>query len=277
MFSRADIIFKMSLHNRFSPKVFRLVFVSLPLCVLIFSSGCSPAGQNGRVRSDLTRVEVGLQDLRSLQAEHAAQISALEGQLRSVLAELERVQYAMPASGSQAPQQLDTGHSHQAAHRAEGRPSTDLTRFPTNVPPPIVPLGALEADERITSQLPPEPGRILRNALIRVREGAYREALPLLDQGYQMSFGMEWQTHFMFWRAVCFDGMGDNPRALGAYHDLVSQHPRHERTALALLRQASVFVRLGDTDTARLTLQKLVADFPQSQEAERARERLRTL
>jgi len=268
----------MLLHHRFSPKVFSLVYLTLPLCILIFLAGCSAGGQNGRVRSDLTRVEVGLQDLRSLQAEHAAQIAALEGQLRSVLAELERVQYAMPAGRTHAQQQAGIGQSdHREAHEGEGRSSGDLTRFPTNVPPPIVPLGALEADEKITTQLPPEPGRILRNALIRVREGAYREALPLLDQGYQMSFGMEWQAHFMFWRAVCFDGMGDNPRALGAYHDLVSQHPRHERAALALLRQASVFVRLGDTDTARLTLQKLVADFPQSQEAQRARERLRTL
>ena len=249
----------------------------ITLIALLLLAGCAASSQNNRLRSDLTRVEVGLQDLRTLQADHAAQISGLEGQLREVLAELERIQYS-----ANSPSESSRGYraalgSQRSGDDVRSGESENLRVSSGRTPPPIVPAEELEMDEELAGDLPPEPGRILRNALRRVREGAYREALPLLDQGQQMSGGMEWQAPFIFWRGVCLDGMGDNPRALAAYHELITGHPRDKRVALALLRQASVFIRLGDSDTARLTLQKLISDFPSSQEARRARERLESL
>ena len=48
------------------------------------------------------------------------------------------------------------------------------------------------------------------------------------------------------------DGLGDNRRALAAYGEMIADYPKHPRASLALLRQGSVFIRLGDVNTARL-------------------------
>ena len=71
--------------------------------------------------------------------------------------------------------------------------------------------------------------------------------------------------------------MADNGKALAAYHEVVTKYPKHQRAALALYRQALVFIRLKDSKTAGLTLRKLIAEFPGSSEAAQAKEKLKDL
>ncbi|MCB0321217.1 MAG: tetratricopeptide repeat protein, partial [Bdellovibrionales bacterium] len=144
-------------------------------------------------------------------------------------------------------------------------------------PPPIVPVLALESDEVLATKLPAEISRLFTNALLRIREGNFAEALPLLSEAEGLSVGRDWAPILVFWSGVAEDGLADLKRALATYHRMVQEYPQHPRSALALLRQASVFVRLHDTDTARLTLRKLLQEFPGTSEAAQAKERLKKL
>jgi TolA-binding protein len=81
----------------------------------------------------------------------------------------------------------------------------------------------------------------------------------------------------LFWEGVAFDGLHDDRQALRAYAEVVSRYPKSQRAPSSLLRQASVLVRLGDPKAARLSLQKLLDDYPRAPEAAIAKDKLRDL
>jgi len=55
------------------------------------------------------------------------------------------------------------------------------------------------------------------------------------------------------------------------------KYPKGDKVPAALLKQGFAFAELGDKVDARLILQELVDRFPQSEEAGRAKQRLKTL
>lgn len=231
------------------------LFLGLALLV-----GC--VDNTKQFRSDLSKLERGLSDIRNLQVEHTSRLATIEAEARSVSGRVDELEY----------RQTQKFGSDLSSMRE------DLSDLQRRTPPhPIVPGEALEVDERLVESLPPEISGLFRNALLKIREGKFSEAEPLLQEAYNLSFGTEWAANIIFWFAVTHDGKGDNRKALGAYNDFITKYPKHERTPLALLRQASVFIRLKDTKAARLTLSKLVAEFPKSLEAVRAKDRLREI
>lgn len=219
---------------------------------------CADTGSQLRVQ----RLEASLGDLRSFQAEQTTQISAMQSELRALQGRVEELEYV---------QNQRLGSTLSSLQQ-------DLSTLRRRVPPPaIVPVPALEADESLAGTLPGEVGQRLSEALLRVREGKFDEALLLLQDVNRLAVGTPTAAVATFWGAVSFEGLAQFPRAVAAYNDVISQFPRHPRASLALLRQASVLIRLGDTNAAKLTLQKLIADYPRSSEATQARQRLKDL
>ncbi len=237
----------------------RSVRVSLLAVFVIAVSACGPTNE---VRQRLSELDRGLEDLRGVQAEQVARLDNLESQMRAVYGKVEEVEFA------------------QTTQIQEGVTSLqrDISRLTQRVPPPaLVPVAALETDEVLARKFPPELERIFSNALTRIRTGDYREALPFLDDGLRRSVGTQFTGFFQFWAGISYEGSGQNKEALSIYHQLVTESPTHPRAPLALLRQGSVFVRLKDTSAARLTYQKLIAEYPTSNEAAQAREKIKKL
>ena len=228
----------------------------LPLVI----SGLCSCVPSGRMTSDITRVQRDVSDLRSFQAEQTTQISSLQAQVRTLNGRLEELEFSQNKKiGSDLTTLRD-----------------DVSRLRRRVPPPpIVPLAALEEDESLAGSLPGEVASVFNDALGKIREGQFRDALALLQQVQDMSANNESYANILFWIGVANEGLGDNRSALKAFYAISSNYPRHPRAALTLLREASVFTRLGDSSSARLTYQKLISEFPKSPEAATARERLK--
>ena len=110
-----------------------------------------------------------------------------------------------------------------------------------------------------------------------IRLGNFRESLGYLNEAYDLSFNKTEAANIIFWKGIAYEGLGDNRKALTSYNNLINNHVGHYRLPLALLRQGSVFIRLGETQIARLTFEKLIAEYPQTGEAGRARTRLKDL
>jgi TolA-binding protein len=55
------------------------------------------------------------------------------------------------------------------------------------------------------------------------------------------------------------------------------KYPQSDKVPVALFRQGVAFTELGEKLNARLVLQELVEKYPQSAEATRAKQRLKTL
>lgn len=226
---------------------------------VFFTAGCA---ENSAMRIEMERLSSNLGDLRNLQASQTTQLAAIEGQLRQVIGRVEELEHSQ--------------NTHLSSDLSSLK--NDLSNLQRRVPPPpIVPASALDEDESNLSAVPSEISSALGEGYRSLRNGDFTTALARFKEAYDLSYGKEVSALPGFWIGVAYDGLGNNREALGAYHDMTSKFPKHPRVPLALLRQGSVLVRLGDSKTAALTFKKIISDYPKSNEADRAKERLKDL
>jgi TolA-binding protein len=81
----------------------------------------------------------------------------------------------------------------------------------------------------------------------------------------------------LYWTARCHALKGDRNQAITKFYDVVTKYPRGSKAPAALWEQGNLFIEMGDTPDARLALGKLIKDYPNSDEAGRARRRLTEL
>jgi TolA-binding protein len=58
---------------------------------------------------------------------------------------------------------------------------------------------------------------------------------------------------------------------------LIKSYPKSPYVPEALLRQASLFLALKDTGSAKLILEKLIKEYPKSDQAQTARKKMKSL
>lgn len=232
----------------------RFVIASTLLSGVALLAGCSEVSRN-----EFVKLENDIQQIRRLQADQRSELEQVREEVRATSGRLDEIEHSQ----------------NQRMGRDLSSLREDLTSLKQRVPPPsVVPAELLAIDEKIATSFDSESGEHLRNALTALREADYRRAQEEISIGLATSRDPETVGHLMFWQGVAFDGVNDNRESLRAYNELITNYPRHPRTPAALLRQASVFVRLGDEKAATLTLKKLVKDFPNTAETRAAKERL---
>jgi TolA-binding protein len=228
------------------------------ISVPFFCTGCV----NNQKNPVLIRVESELSAVRKIQAEQTSQISSMQADLRALSGRIEELEFS---------QQRRLGTTLDTLQQS----MNDLQR---RVPPPaIVPASILEIDEGEVLGLDGENLRLFHEALSLVRLGKFQESIPMLQSLADAGYDQPWAVYPLFWLGVAFDGTSETRRALSAYSDISGRFSKHDRAPVALLRQASAFIRLGDSKAARLSLQKLIAEFPKTPEAAQGRERLKGL
>ena len=227
----------------------------LCLCIL---SACGPS--TSKLQLDIEQLQTEISALRGLQAEQTAQAAVVQQDLRQLVGRLDEMEHQQRA-------QLGTGLRDV---------QRDLSRLTARVPPPpIVPNEELSTDETLVSKLDPSLGERFNKGLQHLRLGEFTEALPLLEESAELSYGSEnWPT-MQFWVGITKEGMGNTRGALEDFHKLVEANPQHPRSRLALLRQASILIRMSDSATAKIILQKIVTDYPGTTESAKAKERLK--
>lgn len=230
------------------------------LLLAALACGCAPRG--GGTQDQLVALRKDIESIRSVQAEHTAQLNNFEATLQTTAGRVEELDHLLQSRFGEDLSSL----------------RNDLFSLRRRVPPPpIVPALLLDADEIALENFPAEVAGIMRDALAEVREGRFAKAIPLLEEASFRATDKDALPLALFWLGVSNEGMGVKQKALGIYHDAASRFPKHERTKATLLRQASILIILGDSKTARLTLQKLMAQFPKTPEAEQAKKRLADL
>jgi TolA-binding protein len=228
------------------------------MLVFVVLSGCSAYDLGKKV----ARLERSISDLRVLQSEQGDSLNSLDSQIKLLAGRLEELEFA---------QSRKIGTDITAL-------KDDLSALRKRIPPPAgVPTAELEADEVWSNRLNDEVRKLFNDALGMIREGKFGDAVSLLENAAEQTEGTEYAGPVLFWLGVTFDGLLDNKGALRSYAASVSQYPKSHRAAASLLRQADVFVRLGDKKTAQLSLKKLIDDYPKAPEVVEAKERLRQM
>lgn len=238
----------------------RIRLFSPAIVVMLTATGCTQS-----IRRDVIRLENDFDEFRALYAEQSAEVETLQRKVSVLTGRLDELEVERRGKLGTEVSSLKTALS------------TLKKRVP---PPPVVPAEALESAEASAENLPDSLSPKVSTALALIREGSFGEAIPLLKAALEASNdepdGSKVSAEILFWLGVAYDGQDDNREALSAYREIISQFPQSPLVPSALVRQAQVFERLGDMRAYTVTLEKLISDYPKSDEARDARKRLRS-
>jgi len=82
-------------------------------------------------------------------------------------------------------------------------------------------------------------------------------------------------THF--WMGECYVRARDYERGLEQYEHVVKKYPKSAKAATALYRKAMAFLELNNKQAAKSALRQLIADYPKSEDSQRAKAKLASL
>ncbi len=81
----------------------------------------------------------------------------------------------------------------------------------------------------------------------------------------------------LYWAARCYAATGKQNEAISKFYDVTLKYPKGDKAAAALWAQGNMFLDMGDSPDARINFSKLIRDYPNSDEASRARQKLSEL
>ena len=180
-----------------------------------------------------------------------------------------------PLSDGTAP--IDTGSTTA---------TTIIASAPTTTLPPAPPKPPAEDDDEWRREVAREQAAVgamnvaERGDYLAVLDGLARKdcgkAVPQLNGFASSKKDSPLADNALYWVARCYSLKGDQNQAISKYYDVVTRYPKGDKAPAALWAQGNLFVDMGDTPDARLAFSKLIRDYPGSDEAARARQKLST-
>jgi len=246
-----------------------------------------PALAGCATRADLVQQE---KQVRGLVQENRRQIEQVQRELERLRADVEE----------------GGGHRHTAAsddrltaleqrvaaleHGAPAAPEAPAVSPPPTTAPPAVaakpPPAAPEDDEwrREVAREQSAAGTVNvpeRADYLTILDGLARKdcarAIPQLNSFATNHRDSPLADNALYWAARCYAATGKQNEAISKFYDVTLKYPKGDRAAAALWAQGNLFLEMGDTPDARINFSKLIRDYPSSDEATRARQKLMEL
>lgn len=141
-------------------------------------------------------------------------------------------------------------------------------------------IGKIEEEEDAKAEGSPEKGEPSG------REEAYAKAYGIFKNGrydaakeefrkFLKAFpDSEYSDNAQFWIGECEYFQGRYEEAIIEYEAVIQNFPKGNKVPNALLKQALSFLKLGDTSSAKLLLQGVIKDYPNTTPASVARKKL---
>ena len=120
-------------------------------------------------------------------------------------------------------------------------------------------------------------------------EGLYQKGLdayragnfPAAREGFARFLELhpkhELAANARYWMGETYYSEKKYEQAILEFQEVIRNFPGREKVPAAMFKQAVAFIEIGDTKSARFVLRKLVEEHPASEEAKRAKERLKDL
>jgi tol-pal system protein YbgF len=252
-----------------------------------------------------TRADLVNQDrrLRGLLQEQRRQVQSLEREVERLRADVESGGGRGGGGGGTRVRELEDRLAALERERSpsglpptEAEPSpSDETVTSTTTPPsvarpaptpaPAPPAAPAEdAWRRDVAREQAEAGTVNvpeRGAYLQLLDGVAKKdcarAIPQLNSFASANRESPLAANALYWTARCYAASGDQNQAISKFYDVVTRYPKANKAPAALLAQGNLFVSMGDNPDARLALSKLIRDYPNSEEAALARQKLATL
>jgi TolA-binding protein len=123
-----------------------------------------------------------------------------------------------------------------------------------------------------------DPGeKLYRGGLLDLKSDNYPEALTQFETLQRRYPKSSLSESAEFFAANSLYEMNKYDQAILQFNDQTMRFPKGHFASAALLREAQAFMKINDRIDARLTLQKLLSDLPDSPEAPMAKSMMQTL
>ena len=154
----------------------------------------------------------------------------------------------------------------------EGMPS------PTATPPPRIP-GSEAAQIAIRREAETAASAPLsyQRALQLYRDGQSEQAVQGFRDFLRGNPKSPLGDNAQYWVGEAYYAQGDYNRSVIEFNEVLVKYPQGDQVPSALLALASAFSTSGDKIDAKLVLQKLISDHPDSEEAQVGRQQLQAL
>jgi tol-pal system protein YbgF len=106
------------------------------------------------------------------------------------------------------------------------------------------------------------------------REGKYAKSREAFENFLKQYPNTEFSDNAQFWIGECYYFEKQYEKAIVEYEKVTKNFPEGNKLPYALLKQGLSFLRLGDKASAKLILQQVIKDFPNTSQARIARTRL---
>ncbi len=289
--------------------IFNLLSVSL-FVVSLFISGCVSSNEFALLESKVATLEEDNVRLKS-------QYNSIINDNFSSLAQEQREKYAEVRDMMESLKtdiQMVRGNLEESEHRlkqaSEAAGASELGRLDNAITNNYRRILRIEQHLGLESSEPSSSGDIVSSPQTQISGSApsntatasaattaenvsetslYNEAKASLDSGKNEQSRNQFQTFInryptsenadnaRFWIADSYYREKWYEKAILEYQKVIEEYPKGNKVPSALLKQAYSFANLGEKSNARLILNELIKKYPQTQEAESAKEKLKTL
>jgi len=228
------------------------------------------------VARDVEKNKDAITAIRKVQASLGADITELSDQVQQLRGSVEKLQRDVTTLSGRA------GRKDEEVK--EIRERLDQVAFKVNFVENFLGIGRKE--DRADGQ--EKSGRSVRESLKGKtdKESVYALAYETFKQGHYEKAREEFQNFLklfpnteysdnaQFWIGECYYLERKYEKAILEYDKVVKGFPEGDRARHALLKQALSFQKLGDKSSARLLLQQVIREYPNTSQARIAREKL---
>lgn len=258
------------------------------------------AGAGCASRADVVQVRNMQGQMRAAMADQNQDIEELKRRYEMLRSELADPK-AHPGTRAPASDQVlrwldDLSRRVAALEQAQGIPPGGAPGATGDGPmvPPIVPgpgTGAVVMPTPVTGANPQQlalareeaslvgtrPNPDYSAALQQIRDGDCKQAVGSLRSFVRKNAKSSLADNAQYWIGSCYYQQKDFNRAIIELNEVLLKYPKGDKVPAALLLLADAFKDSGDPIDARLILQKLISDHPNSEEAQQGKSKLQAL
>lgn len=147
--------------------------------------------------------------------------------------------------------------------------------LPTPAPARNPMQAALAREEAALQGSRPDPA--YSAGLQQIRDGDCKAGITSMREYIRKNPKSQLADNAQYWIGACFYQQKDPNRAITELYEVLMKYPKGDKVPAAFLLLADAFTDLGQPIDARLILQKLIDEHPNTEEAQQGKAKLRAL